>query len=194
MKNHRFCPILVQKPPFFALFQKSFPQFSPILFPQSSTLQNSPPRENSRRTKFYPFTFHLPVLSEPSRSITPIALSVAIFFLIPLFPMPIISDSFAMVISGFSFINSTIRRCVALSLHISLLSTLLVTLLSTLVERSHRKDNEYFYATHKFYSFDDFSAQLAIHNRKYNAFPMRPLNWHSPKDYITDFLRDGLLH
>ena len=25
------------------------------------------------------------------------------------------------------------------------------------VERSHRKDNEYFYATHKFYSFDDFA-------------------------------------
>ena len=24
------------------------------------------------------------------------------------------------------------------------------------VERSHRKDNEYFYATHKFYSFEDF--------------------------------------
>ena len=62
------------------------------------------------------------------------------------------------------------------------------------VERSHRKDNEYFYATHKFYSFEDFKNQLAIHNRKYNAFPMRPLNWHSPKDYITDFLRDGSLH
>ena len=62
------------------------------------------------------------------------------------------------------------------------------------VERSHRKDNEYFYATHKFYSFEDFAKQLAIHNRKYKAFPMRPLNWHSPKDYITDFLRDGLLH
>ena len=62
------------------------------------------------------------------------------------------------------------------------------------VERSHRKDNEYFYATHKFYSFEDFSIQLAIHNKKYNAFPMRPLNWHSPKDYIADFLRDGLLH
>lgn len=28
------------------------------------------------------------------------------------------------------------------------------------VERSHRKDNEYFYATHKFYSFDDFAKQL----------------------------------
>lgn len=62
------------------------------------------------------------------------------------------------------------------------------------VERSHRKDNEYFYATHKFYSFEDFKNQLAVHNRKYNAFPMRPLNWHSPKDYISDFLNDGLLH
>ena len=44
------------------------------------------------------------------------------------------------------------------------------------VERSHRKDNEYFYASHKFYSFEDFKKQLAAHNRKYNAFPMRPLN------------------
>ena len=46
------------------------------------------------------------------------------------------------------------------------------------VERSHRKDNEYFYASHKFYSFDDFKKQLAVHSRKYNNFPMRPLNWH----------------
>ena len=29
------------------------------------------------------------------------------------------------------------------------------------VERSHRKDNEYFYATHKFYSLSDFAKQLA---------------------------------
>lgn len=36
------------------------------------------------------------------------------------------------------------------------------------VERSHRKDNEYFYAVHKFYSFDDFKRQLAVHGRKYN--------------------------
>ena len=43
------------------------------------------------------------------------------------------------------------------------------------VERSHRKDNEYFYATHKFYSFEDFQKQLAVWNRKYNDFPMRPL-------------------
>ena len=43
------------------------------------------------------------------------------------------------------------------------------------VERSHRKDNEYFYAIHKFYSFADFKKQLAVHSRKYNNFPMRPL-------------------
>ena len=57
------------------------------------------------------------------------------------------------------------------------------------VERSHRKDNEYFYATHKFYSFDDFVKQLKVYN--YNKFPMRPLNWKSPADYIRAFLVDG---
>ena len=59
------------------------------------------------------------------------------------------------------------------------------------VERSHRKDNEYFYAIHKFYSFDDFRKQLIVHNRKYNNFPMRPLNWKSPSDYIKAFLSTG---
>lgn len=59
------------------------------------------------------------------------------------------------------------------------------------VERSHRKDNEYFYATHKFYSFEDFKKQLAVHNRKYNNFPMRPLNWKSPADYIKAFIENG---
>jgi len=53
------------------------------------------------------------------------------------------------------------------------------------VERSHRKDNEYFYATHKFFSFDDFKKQLAIHTRWYNNFPMRPLLWFSPKYFVT---------
>lgn len=55
------------------------------------------------------------------------------------------------------------------------------------VERSHRKDNEYFYASHKFYSFEDFRKQLAVWNRKYNDFPMRPLNWRSPKDVLFSF-------
>ena len=55
------------------------------------------------------------------------------------------------------------------------------------VERSHRKDNEYFYADHKFYSFEDFAKQLAVHQRKYNDFPMRPLNWRSPKQVLFAF-------
>lgn len=59
------------------------------------------------------------------------------------------------------------------------------------VERSHRKDNEYFYALHTFYSFEDFKKQLAVHNRKYNNFPMRPLNWKSPADYVNAFLTTG---
>ena len=55
------------------------------------------------------------------------------------------------------------------------------------VERSHRKDNEYFYASHKFYSFEDFQKQLAVWNRKYNDFPMRPLAWRSPKQALSSF-------
>jgi len=56
------------------------------------------------------------------------------------------------------------------------------------VERSHRKDNEYFYAIHRFFSFEDFKKQLAVHSRKYNSFPMRPLAWKSPKQFLFDFL------
>ena len=59
------------------------------------------------------------------------------------------------------------------------------------VERSHRKDNEYFYATHKFYSFQDFKKQLTVHNTKYNNFPMRPLGWKSPKEFLNHFLQTG---
>lgn len=55
------------------------------------------------------------------------------------------------------------------------------------VERSHRKDNEYFYASHKFYSFEDFARQLAVWQRQYNNFPMRPLNWISPKTVLFSF-------
>ena len=55
------------------------------------------------------------------------------------------------------------------------------------VERSHRKDNEEFYASHKFYSFEDFRKQLAVRQRQYNNFPMRPLNWHSPKQVLLAF-------
>jgi len=56
------------------------------------------------------------------------------------------------------------------------------------VERSHRKDNEYFYANHRFYSFEDFKKQLAVRNREYNNFPMRPLAWKSPNEVLRSFL------
>ncbi len=56
------------------------------------------------------------------------------------------------------------------------------------VERSHRKDNEYFYASHKFFSFQDFQMQLAVWQRKYNAFPIRPLSWRSPNLALSDFV------
>ena len=55
------------------------------------------------------------------------------------------------------------------------------------VERSHRKDNEEFYACHKFFNFSDFQNQLAVRQRQYNNFPMRPLNWKSPKHLLLSF-------
>lgn len=58
------------------------------------------------------------------------------------------------------------------------------------VERSHRKDNERFYATHRFYSLEDFGRQLKIYNtRDYNRFPMRPLGWKSPAEVLKNYLR-----
>lgn len=57
------------------------------------------------------------------------------------------------------------------------------------VERSHRKDNERFYATHSFYSFEDFSTQLKRYNsREYNNFPMRPLGWKAPAQILKEYL------
>lgn len=62
------------------------------------------------------------------------------------------------------------------------------------VERSHRKDNEYFYAVAKFYSFNDFKLQLKKHNARYNNFPMRPLGWVSPRETLFNFLNDGVTY
>lgn len=55
------------------------------------------------------------------------------------------------------------------------------------VERSHRKDNEYFYASHRFYSFLDFQKQLAVYIRKYNHFPIRPLGWLDPLAFLARY-------
>ncbi|WP_408605479.1 integrase core domain-containing protein [Catonella morbi] len=63
------------------------------------------------------------------------------------------------------------------------------------VERSHRKDNERFYATHSFYSFEDFSQWLKRYNqRDYNNFPMRPLGWKSPQSILTEFIQLGVTY
>ena len=61
------------------------------------------------------------------------------------------------------------------------------------VERSHRKDNEYFYASHKFYSFEDFKNQLAVRCRNYNRFPLRPLGWLSPIEFLAKYTTDTSL-
>ncbi len=61
------------------------------------------------------------------------------------------------------------------------------------VERSHRKDNERFYATHTFYSFEDFAKQLKVYNqRDYNTFPIRPLGWKSPNEVLRGFFTVGV--
>ena len=55
------------------------------------------------------------------------------------------------------------------------------------VERSHREDQKRFYNTHSFYSLADFGEQLAVHQRRSNSIPMRPLHWNSPKDTLKLF-------
>lgn len=55
------------------------------------------------------------------------------------------------------------------------------------VERSHREDQKRFYDTHRFYSLNDFKHQLAIHLRRSNNLPMRPLHWLSPSEFLSSF-------
>ena len=57
------------------------------------------------------------------------------------------------------------------------------------VERSNRKDNERFYATHRFYSLEDANKQLKVYLKEYNNFPMQPLNWHTPNEVLYDFIK-----
>ena len=56
------------------------------------------------------------------------------------------------------------------------------------VERSHREDQKRFYSSHTFFSLDDFAKQLAVHNRRSNNFPMRPLNWLSPLEFSVQYV------
>ena len=56
------------------------------------------------------------------------------------------------------------------------------------VERCHREDQKRFYSCHCFWFLQDFEKQLALHNRRSNNFPMRPLHWLSPNDFIVQFV------
>ena len=56
------------------------------------------------------------------------------------------------------------------------------------VERSHREDHKRFYSVHSFCSLVDFEKQLAIHYRRSNNLPMRPLTWLSPFDFLVQFV------
>ena len=56
------------------------------------------------------------------------------------------------------------------------------------VERSHREDMKRFYSSHCFWSLDDFEKQLIVHNRRSNNFPMRPLQWFSPNEFIVQYV------
>ena len=55
------------------------------------------------------------------------------------------------------------------------------------VERSHREDQKRFYNSHSFFSLEDFARQLAVHNRRSNNLPMRPLRWLSPAAFAVQY-------
>ena len=56
------------------------------------------------------------------------------------------------------------------------------------VERSHRKDQERFYYSKIFYSFEDLVNRAKYWIKEYNNFPMRPLNWLSPKEKYLEYI------
>ena len=59
------------------------------------------------------------------------------------------------------------------------------------VERSHRKDQERFYYGRKFYSLEDLRNQGKHWLKEYNNFPMKPLNWLSPREYLNQYKSQG---
>ena len=57
------------------------------------------------------------------------------------------------------------------------------------VERSHRKDQERFYYNKVFSSFEDLVNRAKYWIKEYNNFPMRPLNWLSPKEKYLEYIK-----
>ena len=56
------------------------------------------------------------------------------------------------------------------------------------VERSHRKDQEYFYHNNIFMSLEDLREKGKRWRKEYNNFPMRPLGWLSPNEKLAEYL------
>lgn len=59
------------------------------------------------------------------------------------------------------------------------------------VERSHRKDQERFYYKRVFCSLEDLRNRGADWRKEYNNFPMRPLGWLSPNDFLKRYKSQG---
>ncbi len=55
------------------------------------------------------------------------------------------------------------------------------------VERSHRKDQERFYYNRVFYSLEDLRNLGKEWRKEYNNFPMKPLGWLSPNEFIKKY-------
>ena len=55
------------------------------------------------------------------------------------------------------------------------------------VERSHRKDQEKFYYKRVFINLEDLKEKGKRWLIEYNNFPMRPLNWLSPKEKLLEY-------
>lgn len=61
------------------------------------------------------------------------------------------------------------------------------------VERSHRKDQERFYYRKVFWSLEDLRNRGADWRKEYNNFPMRPLGWLSPNEFLKKYKSQGEL-
>ena len=55
------------------------------------------------------------------------------------------------------------------------------------VERSHRKDQERFYYKNIFWSLEDLRNRGKKWRKEYNNFPMRPLGWLSPNEFLKRY-------
>ena len=60
------------------------------------------------------------------------------------------------------------------------------------VERSHRNDNERFYKTLKFYSFEDLQKQMKAYLKRSNDIPSSAIGWKTPNQLRKEHLKTDL--